>query len=236
MELTEVMAELERLGTAQTRKTFMTHGAPSQLFGVKIGDLKKYLVKKVKGQQDLCLALFATGNTDAQYLAGLGINPAAMTKVQLELWLKQSNWSAINEAIVAGVTAESPFALELGEKWLRSSDPIVANTGWATYGKWLALAPAEDISLTEVSQLLALVKEEIHTAPNALRYNMNQFIIYVGSYCPELTTLALETAKEIGDIEITLATKGCHLPDPITKIQKVITNNKVGVKRKRVIC
>ncbi|MGY3778737.1 DNA alkylation repair protein [Isobaculum melis] len=236
MTLAEIMIELEALGTAQTRKTFMTHGAPSNCYGVKIGDLKKHLLKKVKHQQELCLALFATGNTDAQYLAGLGINPQKMTKADIQLWLKQSNWSAIDDSIVAGVAAESPFALELARQWLSMSDFKAQNVGWLTFGKYLTICSNDQVSEAEVQALLQRLKKEIHTAPNAIRYSMNQFIIYVGTYLPDFTNSALEIADEIRSVEVKLATKGCRLPDPIVKIQKVKDNNRLGVKRKHVIC
>lgn len=213
MAVTEIMIELEKLGTAQTRKTFMNHGAPANCFGVKIGDLKKYLLKKVKHQQTLCMDLFATENPDAQYLAGLGVNPKEMSKADVVLWLKQSCWSAIDEMIVAGVAAESPFALELAREWLAATDTKSQNVGWLTFGKYLALNPDEHIPQEEVKQLLKRLSTEIHVAPNAIRYSMNQFIIYAGSYCPNITDLALETAATIRDVEITLPTKGCRLPD-----------------------
>lgn len=236
MTLTDIMNELEMLGTAQTRKTFTTHGAPANCYGVKIGDLKKYLLKKVKNHQELCLEVFATGNSDAQYLAGLGIDPQKMTKAEIKLWLSQSSWSAIDETIVAGVAAESPFALELAREWLVATDSKSQNVGWLTFGKYLAICQNNQISEAEVTALLQRLQKEIHTAPNAIRYSMNQFIIYVGSYVPDLTNLALEIAADISAVEITLATKGCRLPNPIAKIQKVKDNNRLGIKRKRIIC
>lgn len=48
MNVIEIMTQLTELGTEQTKKTFIRHGAPGPLFGVKIGDLKKHLVKEVK--------------------------------------------------------------------------------------------------------------------------------------------------------------------------------------------
>lgn len=39
--LADVIKDLERRGTEQTRKTFARHGAPvAQMFGVKVGDLR----------------------------------------------------------------------------------------------------------------------------------------------------------------------------------------------------
>ena len=41
MNLTDVMQELETLGSEQTRKTWHRHGASEPMFGVKFGDLAK---------------------------------------------------------------------------------------------------------------------------------------------------------------------------------------------------
>ena len=90
LSLADVMTDLERLGTEQTRKTFARHGAPvDQMFGVKVGDLK-IVARKIKGRQDLALELYETGNSDAMYLAGMVANGALMTKKQLESWAKKA--------------------------------------------------------------------------------------------------------------------------------------------------
>ena len=75
----EVMSELKKMGTEQTRKTFARHGAPlDKMFGVKVGDMK-LILKKIKGNQSLAMDLYATGNSDAQYLAGLVADGAKMS-------------------------------------------------------------------------------------------------------------------------------------------------------------
>ena len=50
---------------------YARHGAPSNMFGVKIGDLKP-IPKKIKGQQALACELYATGNSDAMIAATFG--------------------------------------------------------------------------------------------------------------------------------------------------------------------
>ena len=68
LSLDEVMRTLKQAGTAQTKKTFMRHGAKEPYFGVKIGDMKK-IQRKVKKDHTLSLALYDTGNADAMILA-----------------------------------------------------------------------------------------------------------------------------------------------------------------------
>src|SRR5678815_5522497 len=68
MKATDVMKALEKLGSAQTKKTYLRHGCPEPCFGVKIADMKA-LIKKFKIQNDTALAkeLYQTGNGDAMY-------------------------------------------------------------------------------------------------------------------------------------------------------------------------
>ena len=43
----KLMKELEAMGSEQTKKVLMKHGAREPFFGVKVGDLKK-IVKNLK--------------------------------------------------------------------------------------------------------------------------------------------------------------------------------------------
>lgn len=78
----EILMELQEFGDEQTKNTLMRHGAKEPLFGVKVQDLKKIL-KKTKKNHELSLALYATGNSDAMYLAGLMADEKQITEEQL---------------------------------------------------------------------------------------------------------------------------------------------------------
>ena len=83
MTVKEIMTRLESLGNPQTKKIFLQHGAREPLFGVKIGDLKP-IQKKIKKDYQLAKDLYATGNADAMYLAGLIADDEKMTKKDLQ--------------------------------------------------------------------------------------------------------------------------------------------------------
>jgi len=55
------MKELAAKGSESIKRTYLRHGATEPFFGVKISDLKP-IQKKLKGQQDLAMELYATGN------------------------------------------------------------------------------------------------------------------------------------------------------------------------------
>ena len=70
MTTEQVMKELEKKGSESIRKIFKNHGNSGPMYGVKVADLK-VIQKKVKKDHELAMGLFATGNYDAMYLAGL---------------------------------------------------------------------------------------------------------------------------------------------------------------------
>lgn len=90
MDLASAMAELEALGTEQTRKTYRNHGAREPLFGVTLRDMKP-LVKKIKKDHALAMELYATGNYDAATLAGIIAEPDRMTAADFKLWMETAN-------------------------------------------------------------------------------------------------------------------------------------------------
>ncbi len=103
----QVMAELNKKGTEQTRKTLRRHGVTGDLCGVKIADLKP-IAKQIKGNQELACQLFETGNYDAMYLSGLVADGSQMTKRQLDSWAKMATCSPLCDYTVSAVASEHP--------------------------------------------------------------------------------------------------------------------------------
>ncbi|WP_281883481.1 DNA alkylation repair protein [Paenibacillus sp. YYML68] len=235
MQLNEVMQELEALGSEQTKRTYVRHGAPEPLFGVKVGDMKK-LTKHVKKNQQLALDLYRTGNSDAKYLAGLSVNPRSMTKEQLIAWAQEANWYMLSEYTVAQVTAESPYALELAREWIDAEDELLESCGWSTYANYVSITADEELPLDELRGLLKRVEETIHAQKNRVRYTMNGFVIAVGCYVQPLHEEAVHTAGQLGKVNVNMGDTACKVPEAPGYIQKVAERGSIGQKRKTCIC
>jgi 3-methyladenine DNA glycosylase AlkD len=236
MTFDEIMWKLAELGTEQTKKTFINHGAQEgSLFGVKIGDLKK-LVKYVKKDQALALALYNTGNFDAMYLAGLSVNPKLMEKETLQAWVHKATWYMLAEYTVAGVAAESDFALELAREWIKSDEEMVAVCGWNTYANYLSITPDEKLDIEEFRSLLHQVETTIHDEKNRVRYVMNGFVISTGAYVMALHDEAVSVAEKIGKVHVNVGQTACKVPFATDYIKKIELCDKIGVKRKTCIC
>lgn len=231
-----ILKELESLGTEQTRKTFARHGADTKrMFGVKVGDLKQ-VQKKIKGDQALALELYATGNTDAMYLAGMVADGAQMTKKQLDGWAKQADWYMIAEYSVPGVASESEHGPALADKWIDARKEHVAAAGWATWAALVSVKPDDELDTAHLRELLARVARDIDAAPNRVRYTMNGFVIAVGGYVKSLLPVAKKTAKTLGQVQVDMGDTACKVPLATEYIQKIETMKRVGKKRKTAKC
>lgn len=235
-DVKSIMKELEAMGSEQTRKTYRNHGAiDGKMFGVKVGDMKT-IVKRVKKNHELALALYDTENSDAMYLAALIADETKMTKADLQKWAKLAPWSYICEFAVPWVAAEGPYGWELALEWIKSTDEKIATCGWNTFTFYIGFHPDEKIDKKQVEKLLKHIEKEISTAQNRVRHCMNGFIIAVGSFIPSLNELAKKTAINIGKVEVNMGNTACKVPDAVSYIEKVESMGRLGQKRKKMRC
>ncbi len=234
MTADEIVSELKKLGTAQTKKTWMTHGAKEPCFGVKVEDMKK-IQKRVKTNHQLALDLYDTGIADAMYLAGLIADDAKMTKRDLQKWIKGATWGMVAEYTVPWVASGSPHGREMALKWIESKNEAIASAGWQTYSSLVAIKQDEDLDLAEIKSLLKRVATSIHQQPNRVKYVMNGFVIAVGSFVEPLNKLAVDTANSIGKVSVDLV-GSCKIPFAPDYIKKVEARNAIGKKRKSPKC
>lgn len=235
MTAADVLARLEQLGTDQTKRTWLRHGAKEPFFGVKIGDLK-VLQKQIKKDHALALALYDTGNSDAMYLAALIADPQRMTKAQVRSWLKGAYWHMLAEYTVPWVAAESRFGAELARSWIDSPKELTAIAGWFTWSSLVGITPDDDLDLDELAALLDRVRAEVHTAKNRVKYAMNGFVIAVGAFVEPLLPKAKAVAKAIGTVEVDHGDTSCKTPNAFDYLTYMEEKGRIGKKRKTAMC
>ena len=80
------------------------------------------------------------------------------------------------------------------------------------------------------------MQKTIHQAPNYVRYQMNAFVIAVGSYVQPLTDTALQTGEKIGPVTVDMGNNSCQVPFAPDYIRKVQKRGTIGKKRKSAKC
>jgi 3-methyladenine DNA glycosylase AlkD len=232
-----IMAELKKKGKESTRKIYARHGMVTEnMYGVSVADLK-IIAKTIRGQQTLACELYATGNLDAMYLAGMVADGARMTPKQLNAWAEgAANLQMIAEYTVPWVTVENPQALELALQWIKSKKEHVAASGWCTFSGLVATKPDEELDLTEIEKLLGTVVKGIKSSQNRVRYTMNGFVIAVGTYVKPLLKEAKATARQMGEVSVDVGETACQVPLATAYIERNEAAERSGKKRKTIRC
>jgi hypothetical protein len=235
MELNEIMDELKSLGTERTKKNYMRNGAQEPVFGVTISAMKP-IFKKIKYNQTLAEQLYATGNYDAMYLAGMIAEPKKMTEEDFNRWVEGAYFYMISDYIVAVTLAETDIAFTVADHWIDSGKELTMSAGWSCYEWLLGTRKDSEFNKDKLMAMLIRVRDTIHNQPNRTKYAMNNFIMSVGiSYFP-LHEEAKKMAQEVGVVEIFTDEKPWQANVALEYIQNAVDKGKLGFKRKNVRC
>ena len=235
MTVAEIMSFLESKGSESIKKILLKHGIKEPFYGVKIEFLKE-IQKKVKTDYQLSKDLYATGNADAMYLAGLIADDAKMTPDDLQLWARQAVSNNISEYTVPWVATGNRYGYELALTWIDSADEQIAVIGWATLLNWVSQKPDSELDLPAFRSLLKRVVDTIHTSPNRVRSVMNSFLISLGTYVAPLSDEVIAAAQIIGDVMVDKGDTACKAPRAEEYILKAKAKGMLGTKKKIVKC
>lgn len=222
MTLNEILAALEALGSERTKKIYMGQGAVEPVFGVATGAMKP-LVKTLKFNQPMAEALYATGNYDAMYLAGMIADPKLMTPKDFHRWMESAYCHMISNFIVSVTLAEAPCAEEVADQFIASGEDLKMAAGWSCYEWLLGWKKDEALSAERIQELLTLASENYEESPVQTKKAMLGFVIAVAISFKALSDKAVETAERLS-------------PTAYDKIQRELSKGRLGFKRKNVRC
>lgn len=235
MDFEQVMQELEALGKERLKKQYMSNGAHEPLFGVATGAMKP-MAKKIKIDQSLAEQLYATGNYDAMYFAGIIADPKAMTEADFERWIQGAYFYMLSDYVVAVTLAETDIAQQVADQWIASGEELKMSAGWSCYCWLLGSRPDTQFDESKLADMLELVTKTIHESPERTKSAMNNFIYTVAvSYLP-LHDKAVETAKAVGPVEMKRDPKKSSILIASESIQKAVDKQQLGFKRRYVRC
>jgi hypothetical protein len=236
------MQTLEAQGTAQARKTYARHGIGDKTFGTSFAVIRN-LAKQIKTDHALALQLWATGYFEPMVVATMVADPNQLTREQAEAWTQQMFTHAVTDELVSNLLSKTPFAPDLALGWIDSPREQVGRAGWHLVGVLSkgggcascsplrptrrtpaqAAAPAGAL---DYPALLAKIEAGLQAAPNRKREAMNNALISIGIYIPELTEAAKEAARRIGPVEIDHGDTACKTPEAVAYIEKALTRKK----------
>jgi 3-methyladenine DNA glycosylase AlkD len=210
--LEEAMRQLKSLGNegvrAQNAKSGpMGSGAGDNQFGVSRGDVRK-LANKIKTNHELALALWKTGNIDAQFLATLLIKVDLLSADEMERIVKSVSWVWVADWLYSYVLKEHADKEILRKKWMTSDDRWTARAGWQLTAGRVAKSP-EGLDL---EALLDCIEKELAAAAPEVRWTMNMCLAEIGIHNPKLRKRAIAIGEKLGIYRDYPVSKGCTSP------------------------
>ena len=232
MEFNEILSKLENMGTDQNIKIYKNHGADIPLFGVSMQNLK-ILKKEIGTNHELGLQLLLSNNVDAIYLSQWIIDSNLVDIQLLESILDTTDYYLIIENVVSSIAAKNRILADnCLSKWLIHTNHRYRQCAYSIYSLLLSFYPNETFGVDSLRNEMKYIENNIHSEANRVRYTMNNFLISVGAYVPELYNDSIQITTNIGKVKVLMGKTSCKVPFAPDYIKKINLMGKTGFKRK----
>jgi 3-methyladenine DNA glycosylase AlkD len=223
MNLKETLAKLESLGDEKRRAFNVKNGAGKmKQFGVAMGDLRA-LAKKIKTNHELALALWKTGNIDAQLLAILLMKPKELSAKELDKMVRTARFAWVADWFNAYIVKEQPPADKetLRVRWMKDEDGWAARAGWNLTASRINNGgksaqsrdrKGADGDNLDLPGLLDRIESEMPGAPPEAQWTMNGALAAIGINSAKLRKRALAIGEKLGIYRDYPCSKGCTSP------------------------
>lgn len=207
MKVQEILAKLESLGNEARRKHNEKAGAPSSQFGVLLGDVRK-VAKSLKKDRELALALWDTGNLEAQLVATLLLEPETLSAKELDRLTRSTTCPQVADWLNSYVVAQHPDKDELRETWMKSKERWTLRAGWNLTASRVAKSPAG----LDLAALLDRIERELPKAAPEVQWTMNMALGNLGIHHAAHRARVLALGEKIGLYRDWPVSKGCTPP------------------------
>jgi len=207
MHLSEVLRELEELGSERGRVINARHGAGERQLGVKLGDLR-VLAKRIGPNASLARELWDTRIDDAMLLSTLLFKPKDLGSVDLDRMVRTSSYSQIAEWLMSNLIKPHPERESLRTRWMVDDHPMATRAGWHLTSDRVA----KDPDGLDLGALLDRIDQEMANAPDPSKWTMNMCLAMIGIHHPDLRARSLEIGERIGAYRDYPTPKGCTSP------------------------
>ncbi|MGI6457389.1 MAG: DNA alkylation repair protein [bacterium] len=207
MTLEEALAQLEALGNEKVRVQNKRKGAGDNQFGVRLGDIRK-LAAKIKTSHELGIALWNTGNIDAQLLAILLLKPGNLSPDELDHMVRSVTFVQVADWLNSYIVRKHPDRESLRQSWMEDENPWAARAGWDLTSERIGKNPDG----LDLSALLNRIENEMADAAPEVQWTMNFCLAGIGIHFPKHRERAIAIGEKLGIYRDYPVSKGCTSP------------------------
>lgn len=205
--LHDALESLRALGTEKMRAYNAKNGAGDDQFGVSLGEIRA-LAKKIRTDHALAVALWDTGNVDAQFLSTLLVRPTQLSAEAMDRMVRSISFVRVADWLGAYVIDKHPDKEALRLAWMTSHDRWAARAGWGL----TAARAAKDPDGLDLPALLDRIEAEMLGADPVVQWTMNTTLGEIGIHHPALRDRAVAIGERLGVYRDWPVSKGCIPP------------------------
>lgn len=190
-----ILAELKSLGSEVNRAGMARFGINAEhAYGVSMAAMRP-LVRRLKRNHALALALWKTGVHEARILAALIDEPAKVTPAQMDRWTANfDSWDLCDQACMK-LFARTPFVAEKVEAWAKDEREFVRRAAFALIAGYTVHAKkAPD---AEFLAFLPLIERHAPDPRNFVKKAVNWALRQIGKRNLALHAPALALADKL---------------------------------------
>ena len=200
MQYEDILKKLKSLSDPKAIEGMARFGInPENLYGVSIPNLRK-IAKETGKDHPLAQQLWASGIHEARILASMIDSPEIVTEEQLESWVKDfDSWDVCDQCCM-NLFEKSKFAYQKVTEWSSSDTEFIKRAGFVLMAR-LAVSDkkADD---KQFESFFPIIKREATDNRNFVKKAVNWALRQIGKRNLSLNGKAIETAKEIQEIDL----------------------------------
>ena len=199
MQYNDILKKLKSLSDPKAVEGMARFGInPENTFGVSIPNLRQ-IAKETGKDHALAQQLWASGIHEARILASMIDDSEMVTEEQMERWVKDfDSWDVCDQCCM-NLFDKTKFAYQKVVEWSRREEEFVRRAGF-TLMATLAVHDKK-ASDEEFLKFLPIIKREASDNRNFVKKAVNWALRQIGKRNLNLNREAIETAKEIQEID-----------------------------------
>jgi len=199
MQYGDIIEKLKSLSDPKAVKGMARFGInPEKTFGISIPNLRK-MAKETGMDHALAQQLWASGIHEARILASMIDSPEIVTEEQMEGWVKDfDSWDVCDQCCM-NLFDKTNFAYGKAVEWSTRKEEFVKRAGFAM----MACLAWHDKNADDrqFEPFFSIIKREAYDNRNFVKKAVNWALRQIGKRNLNLNGKAVETAKEIQEID-----------------------------------
>ncbi len=199
MEYDNILNRLKSLSNPRAIEEMARFGInPKNTYGVSIPNIRK-MAKEIGMNHSLAQRLWSSGIHEARILASIIDNPEIVTEEQIEKWAKDfDSWDVCDQCCL-NLFKRTKFAYQKANEWSHDKQEFVKRASFALMACLAVYDKKTDDRQFE--KFLPVIKREAFDERNYVKKAVNWALRQIGKRNLNLNKIAIETAKEIQQID-----------------------------------